>query len=97
MNPSKKPILSLPSRKLNKEQAAVLGAVLSGKNVFFTGSAGTCVTVGGHFHNANYMSKRVIMQYVMLYWRCRAVTSLGILSLIHIFISISQPDVNLLP
>ncbi|XP_035490514.1 ATP-dependent DNA helicase PIF1 isoform X1 [Scophthalmus maximus] len=41
MNPSKKPILSLPSRKLNKEQAAVLGAVLSGKNVFFTGSAGT--------------------------------------------------------
>ncbi|XP_059200796.1 ATP-dependent DNA helicase PIF1 [Centropristis striata] len=40
-NPSKKPILSLPSRKLNKEQAAVLSAVLSGKNVFFTGSAGT--------------------------------------------------------
>uniref|UniRef100_A0A3P8P5L5 ATP-dependent DNA helicase PIF1 n=1 Tax=Astatotilapia calliptera TaxID=8154 RepID=A0A3P8P5L5_ASTCA len=38
---SKKPILSLPSRKLNKEQAAVLSAVLSGKNVFFTGSAGT--------------------------------------------------------
>ncbi|KAG7524825.1 ATP-dependent DNA helicase PIF1 [Solea senegalensis] len=41
MNPSKKPVLSLPSRKLNKEQAAVLSAVLSGKNVFFTGSAGT--------------------------------------------------------
>nr|CAQ52798.1 pif1 protein [Dicentrarchus labrax] len=40
-NPSKKPILSLPSRKLNKEQAAVLSAVLSGRNVFFTGSAGT--------------------------------------------------------
>ncbi|XP_078120102.1 LOW QUALITY PROTEIN: ATP-dependent DNA helicase PIF1-like [Sander vitreus] len=40
-NPSKKPILSLPSRKLNKEQAAVLSAVLSGKNIFFTGSAGT--------------------------------------------------------
>ncbi|KAK9539000.1 hypothetical protein VZT92_004135 [Zoarces viviparus] len=40
-NPSKKPILSLPSRKLNKDQAAVLTAVLSGKNVFFTGSAGT--------------------------------------------------------
>ncbi|KAG7227193.1 hypothetical protein INR49_013992 [Caranx melampygus] len=40
-NPSKKPILSLPSRKLNKEQTAVLSAVLSGKNVFFTGSAGT--------------------------------------------------------
>ncbi|XP_033506294.2 ATP-dependent DNA helicase PIF1 [Epinephelus lanceolatus] len=40
-NPSKKPILSLPSRRLNKEQAAVLSAVLTGKNVFFTGSAGT--------------------------------------------------------
>ncbi|XP_055359820.1 ATP-dependent DNA helicase PIF1 isoform X2 [Betta splendens] len=40
-NPSKRPILSLPSQKLNKEQAAVLSAVLSGKNVFFTGSAGT--------------------------------------------------------
>ncbi|KAM3605101.1 uncharacterized protein V6R79_020754 [Siganus canaliculatus] len=40
-NPSKKPILSLPSRKLSKEQEAVLSAVLSGKNVFFTGSAGT--------------------------------------------------------
>ncbi|KAJ0059041.1 hypothetical protein NL108_007279, partial [Boleophthalmus pectinirostris] len=40
-NPSKKPVLSLPSSKLNKEQAAVLSAVLSGRNVFFTGSAGT--------------------------------------------------------
>nr|XP_040027929.1 ATP-dependent DNA helicase PIF1 [Gasterosteus aculeatus aculeatus] len=40
-NPSKKPILCLPSRKLSKEQAAVLTAVLSGRNVFFTGSAGT--------------------------------------------------------
>lgn len=40
-NPSKKPILCLPSRKLSKEQAAVLAAVLSGRNVFFTGSAGT--------------------------------------------------------
>ncbi|XP_070775632.1 ATP-dependent DNA helicase PIF1 [Enoplosus armatus] len=40
-NPSKKPILALSSRKLNKEQAAVLSAVLSGRNVFFTGSAGT--------------------------------------------------------
>lgn len=40
-NPSKKPILSLPTRRLNKEQAAVLSAVLSGRNVFFTGSAGT--------------------------------------------------------
>lgn len=40
--PCKKPTLSLlTARKLNKEQAAVLSAVLSGKNVFFTGSAGT--------------------------------------------------------
>ncbi|KAM8850934.1 ATP-dependent DNA helicase PIF1 [Spinachia spinachia] len=40
-NPSKKPTLSLASRKLSKEQATVLTAVLSGRNVFFTGSAGT--------------------------------------------------------
>nr|XP_015797700.2 ATP-dependent DNA helicase PIF1 isoform X1 [Nothobranchius furzeri] len=40
-NPSKKPVLSLPSGKLGKDQAAVIRAVLSGKNVFFTGSAGT--------------------------------------------------------
>ncbi|KAF6720395.1 ATP-dependent DNA helicase PIF1 [Oryzias melastigma] len=40
-NPNKKPILTLPSRKLSKEQTAVLSAVLGGKNVFFTGSAGT--------------------------------------------------------
>lgn len=40
-NPSKKPTLAMPTRKLNKEQAAVLSAVLSGRNVFFTGSAGT--------------------------------------------------------
>ncbi|KAG9333926.1 hypothetical protein JZ751_009389, partial [Albula glossodonta] len=38
---SPKPALSFPvGRKLSKEQAAVLSAVLSGKNVFFTGSAG---------------------------------------------------------
>uniref|UniRef100_A0A8C6TDJ2 ATP-dependent DNA helicase PIF1 n=1 Tax=Neogobius melanostomus TaxID=47308 RepID=A0A8C6TDJ2_9GOBI len=40
-NPNKKPILSLPTCRLNKEQTAVLSAVLSGRNVFFTGSAGT--------------------------------------------------------
>ncbi|XP_056148979.1 ATP-dependent DNA helicase PIF1 [Lampris incognitus] len=41
-NPIKKRVLTLPKAcKLNKEQAAVLSAVLSGKNVFFTGSAGT--------------------------------------------------------
>ncbi|XP_056912691.1 ATP-dependent DNA helicase PIF1 [Takifugu flavidus] len=40
-NPNKRPILSLPSRKLSQEQAAVLSAVLTGRNVFFTGSAGT--------------------------------------------------------
>ncbi|XP_077581199.1 ATP-dependent DNA helicase PIF1 [Stigmatopora nigra] len=40
-NPNKKAIFSLPTRKLNRGQTAVLTAVLSGKNVFFTGSAGT--------------------------------------------------------
>ncbi|XP_063041757.1 ATP-dependent DNA helicase PIF1 [Engraulis encrasicolus] len=40
--PSKKPTFALSSgRKLSSEQSAVLSAVLSGKNVFFTGSAGT--------------------------------------------------------
>ncbi|XP_030630601.1 ATP-dependent DNA helicase PIF1 [Chanos chanos] len=42
LHPSKRPVLSLPvTRKLSKEQTAVLNAVLGGKNVFFTGSAGT--------------------------------------------------------
>ncbi|XP_076838064.1 ATP-dependent DNA helicase PIF1 isoform X2 [Brachyhypopomus gauderio] len=42
LHPSKKPVLALPMvKKLSKEQTAVLNAVLSGKNVFFTGSAGT--------------------------------------------------------
>ncbi|XP_072525236.1 ATP-dependent DNA helicase PIF1 [Salminus brasiliensis] len=42
LHPNKKPVLTLPvARKLSKEQAAVLDAVLSGKNIFFTGSAGT--------------------------------------------------------
>ncbi|KAI2667431.1 ATP-dependent DNA helicase PIF1 [Labeo rohita] len=42
LHPSKKPVLVLPvAQKLSKEQTAVLNAVLSGKNVFFTGSAGT--------------------------------------------------------
>lgn len=41
LHPHKKPILTLPvAQKLSKEQMAVLNAVLSGKNVFFTGSAG---------------------------------------------------------
>ncbi|KAL2101689.1 hypothetical protein ACEWY4_003450 [Coilia grayii] len=40
--PSKKPTFALCSgRKLSSEQSAVLSAVLSRKNVFFTGSAGT--------------------------------------------------------
>lgn len=42
LHPNKKPPLVLPvAQKLSKEQTAVLNAVLSGKNVFFTGSAGT--------------------------------------------------------
>ncbi|TST47730.1 ATP-dependent DNA helicase PIF1 [Bagarius yarrelli] len=42
LHPHKKPILIMPvTQKLSKEQMAVLNAVLSGKNVFFTGSAGT--------------------------------------------------------
>ncbi|MBN3298607.1 PIF1 helicase, partial [Amia calva] len=42
LHPAKKPVLTLPvARKLSKEQTMVLSAVLSGKNVFFTGSAGT--------------------------------------------------------
>ncbi|XP_051554743.1 ATP-dependent DNA helicase PIF1-like [Myxocyprinus asiaticus] len=42
LHPNKKPALVLPlALKLSKEQTAVLNAVLSGKNVFFTGSAGT--------------------------------------------------------
>lgn len=40
-NPNKKPILALATRRLNRAQEAVLSAVLGGKNVFFTGSAGT--------------------------------------------------------
>lgn len=41
LHPQKKPVLKLPvTQKLSKEQMAVLNAVLSGKNVFFTGSAG---------------------------------------------------------
>ncbi|XP_020375077.1 ATP-dependent DNA helicase PIF1 [Rhincodon typus] len=39
---AKKPILSMPSgRKLTKEQSHILSTILKGKNIFFTGSAGT--------------------------------------------------------
>ncbi|XP_072918483.1 ATP-dependent DNA helicase PIF1 [Hemitrygon akajei] len=42
LKPTKKPILSMPvGRRLSKEQSHVLAMVLKGKNVFFTGSAGT--------------------------------------------------------
>uniref|UniRef100_A0A4W3GQR2 ATP-dependent DNA helicase PIF1 n=1 Tax=Callorhinchus milii TaxID=7868 RepID=A0A4W3GQR2_CALMI len=42
LKPAKKAILSMPvQRKLSKEQSHVLRTVLCGKNVFFTGSAGT--------------------------------------------------------
>ncbi|XP_078417948.1 ATP-dependent DNA helicase PIF1 [Cetorhinus maximus] len=42
MKPAKKPTLSMPVvRKLTKEQSHILGMILKGKNIFFTGSAGT--------------------------------------------------------
>ncbi|XP_051868090.1 ATP-dependent DNA helicase PIF1 [Pristis pectinata] len=42
LKPTKKPILSMPvGRKLSKEQSHVLAMILKGKNIFFTGSAGT--------------------------------------------------------
>ncbi|KAK6484300.1 ATP-dependent DNA helicase PIF1-like [Huso huso] len=42
LHPAKKSALTLPvGRKLSMEQSLVLSAVLGGKNVFFTGSAGT--------------------------------------------------------
>ncbi|XP_067892471.1 ATP-dependent DNA helicase PIF1 [Heterodontus francisci] len=42
LKPAKKPTLSMPvGRKLTKEQSHVLGMILKGKNIFFTGSAGT--------------------------------------------------------
>ncbi|XP_053550048.1 ATP-dependent DNA helicase PIF1 [Bombina bombina] len=42
LRPSKKPTLSMPTQmRLSTEQTLVLNTVLSGKNVFFTGSAGT--------------------------------------------------------
>ncbi|XP_041064423.1 ATP-dependent DNA helicase PIF1 isoform X2 [Carcharodon carcharias] len=42
MKPAKKPTLSMPVvRKLTKEQSHILSMILKGKNIFFTGSAGT--------------------------------------------------------
>ncbi|KAL4608293.1 ATP-dependent DNA helicase PIF1 [Arapaima gigas] len=52
LHPAKKPTFSLPvGRKLSKEQAQVLDAILSGKNIFFTGSAGT---------GKSYLLKRIV-------------------------------------
>ncbi|XP_043942728.1 ATP-dependent DNA helicase PIF1 [Protopterus annectens] len=49
---AKKPVLSMPVRsKLTKEQSQVLAAVLGGKSVFFTGSAGT---------GKSYLLKRIV-------------------------------------
>ncbi|XP_053325483.1 ATP-dependent DNA helicase PIF1 [Spea bombifrons] len=52
LRPSKKPTLTMPkSLTLSTEQSLVLNTVLSGKNVFFTGSAGT---------GKSYLLKRII-------------------------------------
>ncbi|KAM4721673.1 ATP-dependent DNA helicase PIF1 [Rhinophrynus dorsalis] len=52
LRPSKKPTLSMPKQlSLSTEQTLVLSTVLSGKNVFFTGSAGT---------GKSYLLKRII-------------------------------------
>ncbi|XP_018422104.1 PREDICTED: ATP-dependent DNA helicase PIF1 [Nanorana parkeri] len=52
LRPSKKPALSMPRQmNLSTEQSLVLSTVLGGKNVFFTGSAGT---------GKSYLLKRII-------------------------------------
>ncbi|KAM4641380.1 ATP-dependent DNA helicase PIF1 [Discoglossus pictus] len=52
LQPSKKPTLSMPSQiRLSTEQSLVLSTVLSGKNIFFTGSAGT---------GKSYLLKRIV-------------------------------------
>ncbi|XP_063795373.1 ATP-dependent DNA helicase PIF1 isoform X2 [Pseudophryne corroboree] len=52
LRPSKKPTLTMPRQmQLSTEQAMVLRTVLSGKNVFFTGSAGT---------GKSYLLKRIV-------------------------------------
>ncbi|XP_069083881.1 ATP-dependent DNA helicase PIF1 [Pleurodeles waltl] len=52
LRPPKKPTLTMPSRvQLSSEQMLVLSTVLSGKNVFFTGSAGT---------GKSYLLKRIV-------------------------------------
>ncbi|KAM8930080.1 ATP-dependent DNA helicase PIF1 [Pelodytes ibericus] len=52
LRPSKKPTLSMPKAlTLSTEQSLVLNTVLSGKNVFFSGSAGT---------GKSYLLKRIV-------------------------------------
>ncbi|XP_066453984.1 ATP-dependent DNA helicase PIF1 [Eleutherodactylus coqui] len=52
LRPSKKPTLTMPRQlQLSTQQSAVLGTILSGKNVFFTGSAGT---------GKSYLLKRIV-------------------------------------
>ncbi|KAG8437075.1 hypothetical protein GDO86_007958 [Hymenochirus boettgeri] len=52
LRPSKKPALSMPQKiQLSTEQSLVLSTVLGGKNVFFTGSAGT---------GKSYLLKRIV-------------------------------------
>ncbi|XP_044157813.1 ATP-dependent DNA helicase PIF1 isoform X2 [Bufo gargarizans] len=52
LRPSKKPALTMPQQlQLSTEQSMVLSTVLSGKNVFFTGNAGT---------GKSYLLKRIV-------------------------------------
>ncbi|XP_056388989.1 ATP-dependent DNA helicase PIF1 isoform X2 [Hyla sarda] len=52
LRPSKKPALSMPRQlQLSTEQSTILSTILSGRNVFFTGSAGT---------GKSYLLKRIV-------------------------------------
>ncbi len=75
LHPNKKPVLVLPvAQKLSKEQTAVLNAVLSGKNVFFTGSAGN-LFIHSHicFIQSSSISWRLEHHCSWFYFRYRKV------------------------